>query len=107
MKFYHKILYIIIHFTYKIQLTNDTFSTLIYICDIFTKISNEQVHLNRFGTNPIEHDFGMIRMRSKDHHKAERFIQEASKINAIRQLRNKYVFLIDSIIKPTACHHLV
>lgn len=42
---------------YKIQLINDTFSTLISICDIFNKISNGQIHLNRFGTNPIEHDF--------------------------------------------------
>ena len=76
---------------YKVQLTNDTFSTLISICDIFNKISNGQIQLNRFGTNPIEHDFGTIRMRSNDHHKAERFIQEASKINSIRKLREDMI----------------
>ena len=30
-------------------------------------------------------------MRSKDHHKAERFIQEESKINAIRKLREDMI----------------
>lgn len=76
---------------YKNQLINDSFSTLISICDILHKNPNIKIHLNRFGTNPVEHNLGMIRMRSKDHHKAERFIKEASKINAMRQLREDMV----------------
>lgn len=72
-------------------MTNDTFSTLISICDIFNKISNGQIHINRFGTNPIEHDFGIIRMPPKDHYKAKRFIQETSKINIIRRLREDMI----------------
>lgn len=47
--------------------------------------------MNRLGTNPIEHDFGIIRMRSKDHHRAERFIKEAEKVNALQKLRENMV----------------
>lgn len=37
---------------------------------MLNKNENNQIYLNRLGTNPIEHDFGIIRMRSRDHHKA-------------------------------------
>lgn len=36
-------------------------------------------------------------MRSRDHHNAERFIKEASKINALRQLREDMI--IESVQK--------
>lgn len=80
---------------YTNQLVNDSFSKLISVCHILYKNPNIQIHLNHFGTNPVEHNFGMIRLRSKDHHKVDRFIKEASKINALRQLREDMV--VDAI----------
>lgn len=76
---------------YKDQLINDTLSTLISICDIFNKISNGQIHINRFGTNPINHNFGIIRMAPKDHYKVQRSIKETSKNNMIRRLREDMI----------------
>lgn len=76
----------------KAQIIRDGFSTLLSLCDILHKKSgNQQIHMNRFGTNLLEYDFGIIRMRSKDHHRADRFIIKATKINALIKLREDLV----------------
>lgn len=51
---------------YNNQLVNDSFSILISIGHMLHINPNIQTHLNRFGTNPVEHNLEMIRMRSKD-----------------------------------------
>ena len=43
-------------------------------------IVNGTVHLNSVGSNPVEHLFGMIRMRSKSVHTWEKMVREMSKV---------------------------
>ncbi|KAK8899972.1 hypothetical protein M9Y10_002295 [Tritrichomonas musculus] len=75
----------------KPNIIRDALSTLISICDILHLNSIEMIHMNRLGTNPIEHDFAVIRLRSKDHNRAQRFINEAAKINALQKLREEMI----------------
>lgn len=48
---------------YKTQILSDSLSTLISICDILNQNYDQEIHLKRCGINPIEHNFGTIRMR--------------------------------------------
>ena len=74
---------------FKSQVTTDTFSTIATFLEILNIKNVEEIHLNRLGTNPLEHAFGTIRMRSRDHHRCTRFIREAGKVNAIRRINEE------------------
>ena len=74
------------HIPFKSQVITDSLSTSATFLEILTIKNVEEIHLNRLGTNPLEHAFGTIRMRCRDHHRSTRFISEAGKINAIRRI---------------------
>lgn len=57
-----------------------------FVCKKFTP-------LNLLGTNPLEHAFGIIRMRSKDRRNSQRFINEAGKINALIYLNEELILV--------------
>ncbi|KAK8837685.1 hypothetical protein M9Y10_036220 [Tritrichomonas musculus] len=86
------------HFTYfqnQINFTpniiRDFLSTVLRLLDILNLSNLSDIHLNRLGTNPLEHAIGIIRIRSKDHHNSERFIKEAGKINALINLNEELI----------------
>lgn len=83
------------HMPFKNQVTTDTLSTIVTFLEILNIKNVEEIHLNRLGTNPLEHAFGTIRMRSRDHHRCTRFINEAGKLNAIRRINEE--LLLDNI----------
>lgn len=75
----------------KKNIIRDCLSTVLTISDILNLPNLTNIHLNRLGTNPLEHTFGIIRMRSKDHHNSQRFINEAGKINALKNLNEELI----------------
>ena len=52
------------NFEMKKQVIRDMLSTLCSFIDIFNSAQSSEIHLNRIGTNPLEHSFGVVRMRS-------------------------------------------
>lgn len=64
----------------------DMLYTVCSFIDIFNNVKSHKIRINRIGTNPLEHSFGMVRMRSKDHHNAQRFIKEVNNINSLRNI---------------------
>ena len=79
------------HIIFKPKIIRDCLSTVLTILDIINLPNLTNVHLNRFGTNPLEHTFGIIRMRSKDHHNSERFIKEAEKVNSLKKINEELI----------------
>lgn len=72
---------------FLLELTNTLFSYLsIFYC------KNGLINLNRLSSNPLEHTFGLIRMRSKYSHIYENAIKSMGKIELYRK--------ISQIIKP-------
>lgn len=83
------------HIPFKSQVKTDSLSTIATFLEILTIKNVEEIHLNRLGTNPLEHAFWTIRKRSRDHHRCTRFISEAGKIKAIRRINEE--LLIENI----------
>lgn len=79
------------HIAFKQNIIRDCLSTVLTILDILNLPNVTIIHLNRLGTNPLEHTFGIIRMRSKDHHNSKRFILEAGKINALIKINEELI----------------
>lgn len=70
---------------FDLRLINDIESTALTINSI---INNEAglISLNRIGTNPLEHHFGLLRIRSKYHHTFERFLNEEKKVSILHEI---------------------
>ena len=83
---------IINNFSMKSNIIRDLLSTVCTFIDILTYSQNAQLHLNRIGTYPLEHTFGVVRMRYKDHHNAQRFLSEVNKLNALRKIREEMIY---------------
>ena len=83
---------IINNFTMKSNIVRDLLSTVCTFIDILTYSQSAQLHLNRIGTNPLEHTFGVVKMRSKDHHNAQRFLSEINNLNALRKIREEMIY---------------
>ncbi len=83
---------IINNFSMKSNIIRDLLSTVCTFIDILTYSQNVQLHLNRIGTYPLEHTFGVVRMRYKDHHNAQRFLSEVNNLNALRKIREEMIY---------------
>lgn len=83
---------IINNFSMKSNIARDLLSTVCTFIDILTYSQNAQLHLNRLGTNPLEHTLGVVRKRSKDHHNAQRFLSEVNNLNALRKIREEMIY---------------
>ena len=67
---------------FLIEITNTVFSYL----SILYK-TNGTINLNRLSSNPLEHTFGLIRMRSRYTHTYEKAIKSLGKIEMLKTIR--------------------
>ena len=47
--------------------------------------------LNRLSSNPLEHSFGILRMKAKNHDTIDMFINDIKRLNFIRLHRREYI----------------
>ena len=80
-------------FTKKI--IHDIMSTIISLDSIINNYSGD-ISLNRIGTNPLEHHFGLLRLKCQYNHEFENIILNEEKIQILQMLENEFV---DNIIK--------
>lgn len=67
------------------QIISDLLTTILSINTCLNTFSG-LVSLNRIGTNPLEHHFGLMRLRSKFDHSYENFLQEESKVKVLHEI---------------------
>ena len=70
---------------FDLQLCKDVISTCLSINSILHRQIGE-ISLNRVGTNPLEHRFGLLRLKSKYQHNIVNLIREQAKLDAIHKI---------------------
>ena len=59
----------------------------VLITQLFSK--EGMLYLNRIGTNPLEHTFGMVRMRSKNKHTYDKLVNKLGEEQMLKDLRKE------------------
>ena len=70
-------------FLYDKNLLIDTKGTITSLLKIF-KNEKGKISLNRLSTNPLEHSFGILRMKARNHDTIDKFINDIKRLNFIR-----------------------
>ena len=80
------------HFSYLYDnnLITYTKGTIISLLKIF-KSEQGLISLNRLSSNPLEHSFGVLRMKAKNHDSINKFISDIKRVNFIRLHKRDYV----------------
>ena len=73
---------------------NDMMCSLITINSILNNIKGT-VSLNRVGSNPLEHHFGLLRIRCKFDHRYSNFIKQEAKVNAFHEIEKE---IVDNVV---------
>lgn len=79
---------------FDMNLIDDLISTGLVINSILNNFYG-LVSLNRIGTNPLEHHFGLLRIRCKFQHNFDRFIREEKKVELLSEIEQ---MTIDNIV---------
>ena len=69
------------------RISKDLLTTILAINTVINNFEG-LVSLNRIGTNPLEHHFGLLRIRCKYDHSYNNFIEEESKAKFLHELEN-------------------
>lgn len=69
---------------------NDLLTTLLTI-NSFLNNFKCLISLNRFGTNPHEHHFGLLRIRCKFDHSYQKFVKEATKVKVLHEIESETI----------------
>ena len=72
------------------NLINDIISTAISINSVINGFQGT-VSLNRIGTNPLEHHFGLLRIRCKFNHNFEKVTKEETKLKVLHEIEKETV----------------
>ena len=72
------------------RLIDDLLTTVLSINTCLNTFSGV-VSLNRIGTNPLEHHFGLLRIRCHFNHSYEKFIKEEAKINVLHEIEKEVI----------------
>ena len=75
---------------YDRNLLIDTKGTIASLLKIF-KNEKGEISLNRLSTNPLEHSFGILRMKARNHDTIDKFINDIKKLNFIRLHKKDYI----------------
>lgn len=70
---------------FDLNLIDDLLTTTLSINTVLNS-NYDVISLNRIGTNPLEHHFGLIRLRCKFKHDFEKFVEEEVKIKIIDEI---------------------
>ena len=70
---------------FDLNLIDDLLTTSLSINTVLNS-NYDVISLNRIGTNPLEHHFGLIRLRCKFKHDFEKFVEEEVKIKIIDEI---------------------
>lgn len=74
---------------YDKNLLIDIKGTIISLLKIF-KMEKEKFSLSRLSTNPLEHSFGILRMKARNHDTIDKFINDIKRLNFIRLHKKEY-----------------
>ena len=74
---------------YDNNLLIDTKGTIISLSKIFN-IEKGEYSLNRLSSNPLEHTFGILRMKARNHDTIQKFISDIKRLNFIRLHRRDF-----------------
>ena len=72
------------------RIINDLLTTIISINSVINNFEGS-VSLNRIGTNPLEHHFGLLRLRCKFNHSFSNFVEEECKVKLLHEIENNIV----------------
>ena len=81
-------------------LINDTLASILTINSILQKYVGK-ISLNRIGTNPLEHRFGLLRLSSKFKHHFDQVIQVQDRLNFLTDMENELGFSLVKSRKHT------
>ena len=73
---------------FSFSLIDDILTTILTINSILNQY-HEKLSLNRIGTNPLEHHFGLLRMRCKYKHNFNNILQNEKRINILLQIESE------------------
>lgn len=85
------------------SLMADTISTVSSILVLISNENNTDIYLNRVGSNPVEHFFGHIRIRSKNQHIYTRLVKEIGKKQVQKEILSLYQINTRIEGKITSC----
>ena len=71
---------------FDLNLIDDLLTTTLSINTVLNS-NYDVISLYRIGTNPLEHHFGLIRLRCKFKHDFEKFVEEEVKIQLLTKLK--------------------
>ena len=76
---------------YDQQICRDLMASILTVNSIINQI-NGFVSLNRIGSNPLEHKFGLLRIRSKYKNSITKLFNEASKVEIMNHIEKSVFF---------------
>ena len=85
---------------FDMNLIDDLISTGLVINSVINSCYG-LVSLNRIGTNPLEHHFGLLRIRCKFQHNFDRFVHEEKKVELLDEIEKMTIENIVSSRKKT------
>jgi len=69
------------------QLMKEMCNTIFVLISALESV-NGKLYLNRYVSNPLEHTFGMIRMKSRNRHTFDRMIKSIGEIELVRRIKH-------------------
>ena len=75
---------------FNTNLLTDVKGTIISLLKLF-QLENETFSINRLSSNPLEHSFGILRMKARNHDSINKFINDIKRVNFIRLHKRDYI----------------
>lgn len=89
------------------MMADDLISTCLSI-NSFINLYNGNINLNRLGSNPIEHHFGLMRLKAKFKHSFDVFIKNEFKVKLMEKIESEIVHnLVSSRKSSFGCNIFV